>query len=392
MIGAALPTSALPAQASAPAADGAPQDAAAAGTGDARKAGQAGAANGGGAAADAHAPCDADSAGGHRHFARLLAPGTPDPMPVATPTPPARQQDATDPRPAELPDQLLGLFALLVPNAPAPAGAATAAAAIGAQTHAATPPATPATLLPAGAQGPATTARADAGVAHQAPAALLAGQGHAAGAAAPADAAPPAMPLPAGLAPAGDDAAGADAFTRLVAEAAAGRDGLQGDPLAAQSLPPAAPATSAVARAPVSPHAPLPQPADPGAGYGDGFGRGVLWMTEKTLGHAQLRVSPEHLGPIDVRLQLDGTRVQAEFSSAQPEVRQALEASLPRLREMLGQHGLELAQADVGQRQQDPRPRPAIGREAGGPDSATETPAIGQPARRMARGLLDEYA
>ena len=140
------------------------------------------------------------------------------------------------------------------------------------------------------------------------------------------------------------------------------------------------------------PHAPLPQPADPGAGYGDDFGKGVLWMTEKALGHAQLRVTPDHLGPIDVRLQLDGARVHAEFSSAQPEVRQALEASLPRLREMLGQHGLELAQADVGQRQQDPRPRPAAGRDAGGPESGTETQPIALPPRRLARGLLDEYA
>ncbi|HET6434863.1 MAG TPA: flagellar hook-length control protein FliK [Xanthomonadaceae bacterium] len=389
MIGAASATPALPAQASAPATDGAPQDATAASPGDARKAGHAGAANGGGGAANAHAPHDADTAGDDRRFARLLAPGTTAEAPVATPqpTPPAREQDTSDAPPAELPDQLLGLFALLVPNAPAPAGPAAVAPAAGAQADGATVLATP---LPAGAQMPATTARADAGAAL----APLAGQAQAAGAAAArAEAtAPLAMPLPAGLAPAGDEAAGADAFTRLVAEAATGRDGPQADPLAAQSLPPAASATSAAARAAVPPHAPLSQPADPGAGYGDDFGKGVLWMTDKALGHAQLRVTPDHLGPIDVRLQLDGARVHAEFSSAQPDVRQALEASLPRLREMLGQHGLELAQADVGQRQHDPRPRPATGRDAGGPEAGADTQPIALPPRRLARGLLDEYA
>ncbi|MGN6513089.1 MAG: flagellar hook-length control protein FliK, partial [Lysobacteraceae bacterium] len=139
--------------------------------------------------------------------------------------------------------------------------------------------------------------------------------------------------------------------------------------------------------------APLAQPADPRAGYGDEFGGNLVWMAEQRLGHAQLHVSPDHLGPIEVRLQLEGSQVHASFLSAQPEVRHALEASLPRLRELLGEHGLQLAQADVGQRQHDGRALPMQQPEADGRDPLDDGLAPTLPTRiRAARGLLDEYA
>jgi hypothetical protein len=50
----------------------------------------------------------------------------------------------------------------------------------------------------------------------------------------------------------------------------------------------------------------------------------------------RMQVSPDHLGRSKCACRLDGARVHAEFYSAQPEVRHALEASLPRLRDLLG--------------------------------------------------------
>ena len=135
---------------------------------------------------------------------------------------------------------------------------------------------------------------------------------------------------------------------------------------------------------------PLSQPADPASGYDDSFGTQVAWLAEQRIGEAQIRVSPEHLGAIDIRLQLDGREVRAEFHSAQPEVRQALEASLPRLRDMLGQHGLQLAHAGVGQghRQRDGTPFA----QAPGTTSRNEGDADPSPGFRRTRGLLDVYA
>ncbi|GAB3735921.1 flagellar hook-length control protein FliK [Luteimonas pelagia] len=171
-------------------------------------------------------------------------------------------------------------------------------------------------------------------------------------------------------------------------------------PVDATPLPIAPPALSAPGEPPRPQPATLPlplaQPADPGAGFDDGIGANLAWMAERRIGHAELRLNPEHLGPVEVRMRLEGDRVHAEFHSAQADVRQALEATLPRLRDLLGQHGLQLAQADVGARQQHEARQGGSGRGEGASPDADGTLATGDrpapgPARTV-RGLLDEYA
>lgn len=137
--------------------------------------------------------------------------------------------------------------------------------------------------------------------------------------------------------------------------------------------------------------APVTVPVDPQNGFDDGFGARLVWMAEQRLGHAEIRLNPEHLGPIEVRVQVDGTQVSAEFQSGHAGVRQAIEASLPRLREMLGQQGLQLGHTDVGQRHAGSG---APARRDGDTPSAGASPADAPlPARHLrTRGLLDEYA
>ena len=141
----------------------------------------------------------------------------------------------------------------------------------------------------------------------------------------------------------------------------------------------------------------LQQPADPAAGYDDRFASHVALMAGQRIGQAEIRVVPEHLGAIDIRLQLDGNDVRAEFHSAQPEVRQALEASLPRLREMLGQHGLQLSHAGVGhgqsQKGQGQHGDGTAPRSGDGPVLSSSEPGSPLPPDfRRGRGLLDVYA
>jgi len=130
--------------------------------------------------------------------------------------------------------------------------------------------------------------------------------------------------------------------------------------------------------------------------FDEAIGTRLSWMADQKIGHAHIRVNPSELGAIDIRLRLDGDRVHADFSSALPEVRQALENSLPRLRDMLGQQGFHLAQADVGHQQQpdrQPGTAAAAGHgsdDAGGP--ASHETQITTPTRLIHRGLLDAYA
>jgi flagellar hook-length control protein FliK len=143
---------------------------------------------------------------------------------------------------------------------------------------------------------------------------------------------------------------------------------------------------------------PLTMPARPDDGFDDGLGTRIAWMAEQKLGHAQIRLNPENAGPIDVRIQLDGSQVNASFHSANADVRQALEASLPRLRDMLGQQGMQLGNTDIGQRQAQqqssqghPTPRGFTGNDDGS-SAVTGISTQAAPIIVRSRGLLDEYA
>lgn len=177
--------------------------------------------------------------------------------------------------------------------------------------------------------------------------------------------------------PATDPAAGAALFGPLLHNLAA-----MADARPAAALPPAL-------AAPVDPQA---------ADFDDALGARVGWLAEQKIGHAHIRVTPNELGPVEVKLQLDGDRVHASFSSAHAEVRQALENGLPRLREMLGEQGLQLAHADVGQQSAHPQASGGDGQPAGnGTGTGTDADGTGAPATPgvhaiRLRGLLDAYA
>ncbi|SOD51979.1 flagellar hook-length control protein FliK [Pseudoxanthomonas wuyuanensis] len=129
--------------------------------------------------------------------------------------------------------------------------------------------------------------------------------------------------------------------------------------------------------------------------FDEAIGSRLSWMADQKIGHAHIKVSPGEMGLIEVRLRMDGDRIHADFSSAQPEVRQALEASLPRLREMLDQQGFQLTQADVGHRQ-DPQASAPRGNGTDGNDGGLDNPSdeiqLPRPVITHARGLLDAYA
>ena len=128
-----------------------------------------------------------------------------------------------------------------------------------------------------------------------------------------------------------------------------------------------------------------------GGHFDEDIGDAVRWMADQKIAHAHIKVTPNDLGTVEIRLRLDGDRVHADFSSAQAEVRQALENSLPRLRDMLGQHGFQLAHADVGQHHTSPSQGAASphGESSADTEALTETP---RTVRMTARGLVDAYA
>lgn len=146
--------------------------------------------------------------------------------------------------------------------------------------------------------------------------------------------------------------------------------------------------------------APLAGPAE-GApvplddGLGDAVAAQLSWQATQRVGRAEIRLSPPELGAIRIDLRIDGNEVHVDFHSGHAEVRHALEAGLPQLREQLGAQGLQLVQADVAGQRDDAGRAPARdaargdGRAAG--DASDDGGDVAAPVARRS-GLLDEFA
>ena len=95
-------------------------------------------------------------------------------------------------------------------------------------------------------------------------------------------------------------------------------------------------------------------------GWGQELGGRVQWMVSQGIQAAALHINPPHLGPIEVRIVMDQGQANISFSAPHMMTRDALEASIPRLRDMLSDNGLSMVSVNVSsnsfsdQRQQQP--------------------------------------
>ena len=85
------------------------------------------------------------------------------------------------------------------------------------------------------------------------------------------------------------------------------------------------------------------------AGWDNALGQKVLWMVSQQQQVAELTLNPPDLGPLQVVLSISNDEASATFVSQHADVRQALEAALPRLKEMMAESGITLNSATVSQ-------------------------------------------
>ncbi len=73
----------------------------------------------------------------------------------------------------------------------------------------------------------------------------------------------------------------------------------------------------------------------------------VSYMLKGGFQQAEIKLNPAHLGPMEIKLTVNDDQASISFVAQHAPVREALDAALPRLREMLEQQGLNLADVDV---------------------------------------------
>jgi flagellar hook-length control protein FliK len=134
-------------------------------------------------------------------------------------------------------------------------------------------------------------------------------------------------------------------------------------------------------------------------GWDSAVGDKIQWMVSRQVQSAEIKLTPPNLGPMEIKLSIQNDQTSVQFVASHAATREALEAAIPRLREMFGEIQLNLANVDVSQQQ-------ANGSQAGndsgsgsteGYDDANGGSETGRSsaeslATQQGSGLLDTYA
>jgi flagellar hook-length control protein FliK len=219
---------------------------------------------------------------------------------------------------------------------------------------------------------------------------------------------------PAAATPGTDLASLATAATTAAAEALPALDGaIVADELPPQAVPPQGlaplPGAAPGALAPSLP-TPLAGPAAASggaaplllsvpvdsAGFPQALASQLTTLARDGVHEATLQLNPAEMGPIAVKIVLDGAQAQIDFAAAHARTREAIESGLPSLAAALHGAGLTLAGGGVYEQHpgRDGEPSPGEGGRGGGsrPAADDEAPAAAAPRRVAVHGLLDAYA
>ena len=168
------------------------------------------------------------------------------------------------------------------------------------------------------------------------------------------------------------------------------------------AAPPATPTSPRPAEATVQAH--LAAPVDTPA-FAPALATQVRWLVEGGVQLAQLTLNPAEMGPLAVRIAIDGAQARIDFSADVAGTRHAIESALPTLAAALSADGLTLAGGGVYDGA--PRRQPGAPGESGAPGAgqrgADERNARADEARHdaamhalrngaPARGLVDLMA
>jgi hypothetical protein len=123
--------------------------------------------------------------------------------------------------------------------------------------------------------------------------------------------------------------------------------------------------------------------------WAEDFGVRIATLVNQRESVASISLTPVDLGPVDVSVTVRDSQATIHFGAAQADTRALIEASLPKLRELLAAQGFQLMDASVSQgfTQQSRRDAPSVPR----PASVDEVTSVTTSASVL-NGLLDTYA
>ncbi|MGN6480776.1 flagellar hook-length control protein FliK [Luteibacter sp.] len=126
------------------------------------------------------------------------------------------------------------------------------------------------------------------------------------------------------------------------------------------------------------------------------LGEQIAWMSSAAgdVKEARIKLHPEELGSMDVRVNVDGGKVNVAIMAQHPAAVHAVQQTLSNLDTMLAHHGLSLGQAEVNQGGAQQNGGQQGSGQGGSADSADASgdALVTAGTSRVSRGLVDEVA
>lgn len=82
-------------------------------------------------------------------------------------------------------------------------------------------------------------------------------------------------------------------------------------------------------------------------GWSEELGQRIRWMVGNNLQAATLKINPPQLGPINIRINMQNDQMTIMFTAQHALVREALEDSVPRLRELMNEKGFDSVNVNI---------------------------------------------
>ena len=128
--------------------------------------------------------------------------------------------------------------------------------------------------------------------------------------------------------------------------------------------------------------------------WGEAVAERVMWMSSKGVKEAEIQLDPPELGPLSVKVSVAQEQAHVVFTVQHTSVKEALDQSVLRLREMFAEEGLQLVDVDVSdqsasdQQQDTEESARYVDASTLSDEDVTETP-IHSSARQYS--LIDSY-
>lgn len=130
-------------------------------------------------------------------------------------------------------------------------------------------------------------------------------------------------------------------------------------------------------------------------GWNDAMAQKISWLVGKQIQQAEIRLNPENMGPIEMKINIQNDQTNIQIAAQQLNVREALEAAIPRLREMMAEQSFQQVNVNVNSGWKNPNNQDAhTGNMAGSESSQDEGNTQDEGVvsnQKVSDGLVDHF-